>query len=564
MDKFKNLSEKQKKIVFDGKGKFTVRAIAGSGKTYVVAARIAKLLDQWKFKSKGINIISFTNIACKEIDFTLTSKFSVHGISHPHYLGTFDSFINKFIFLPFGNKILGINHRPKLVGEPFGHWHGKNFGQTFFENISYNINGELYFINSRNKPKPDYIYLANNQKKILTKAGFATQTDANYFALEILKKFPAIAKSIVNKFPYFIVDEAQDLSDIQMAIIDKLIENGLNEVMFVGDPDQAIYEWRNSLPELFVKKTIDWAESSFMLDDSRRSSQLICDFSFKISSLQKMPLADNPDKNSEIKPTIVIYELNEIKKMADTFIEECLAHGIEVSPNKVAIIFRSAGLYNEFAENGQKNHIFDWTVENDLFEISKAKYLFENGQVREAIMKAKKIYVRNKLRNAQASSEEIDKYIEDFGYMKFNISLINIMKSIPNIAQNKLSKWATDSADVLLREFNILSSKYKKKYKDLALSENFKLEIPQKTYKGCHLSTIHKVKGETYDAVLVILKSKGIGKAYVNLLNEGIETYKNEELRNVYVAVTRPRLFLKIGVPSKRDFDSWNKRFFLK
>lgn len=561
MDKFKSLSEKQRKIVFEGKGKFTVRAIAGSGKTYVVSARIAQLLDQWQFKTKGISILSFTNIACREIDTTLTSKFSIYGISHPHYLGTFDSFINKFIFLPFGHKVIGLAHRPKLVGEPFGHWHGKNYGQSFFDNISYNINGDFYFINSRNKPKSDFINLANNQKKILTKAGFANQADANYFALEVLKKYPNVARNLVNKFPYFIIDEAQDLSDIQMAIVDKLIEHGLKEVMFVGDPDQAIYEWRNSLPELFVKKTKDWAESSFMLDDSRRSSQLICNFSFKISSLGSIPLSDNSFKSADIKPSIIIYDLKDIRKIADAFIEECIAHKIEISPQKVAIVFRSSGTYAAFAEEEQSAPVFDWTVEIDFFEICKAKYLFENGQVREAILKAKKIYVRNILNSKQASSQEIDNYVEDFGYMKFNILLIKIMKSIPVIGKNKLSIWVTSSMDILQKEFNILPT-YKKKYKDLLLCENFKSEIAKKTYKGCHLSTIHKVKGETYDAVLVILKSKGIGKTYINLINEGTETYQNEELRNVYVAVTRPRLMLKLAVPSEKDFESWNKKFF--
>lgn len=560
MHRYESLTDKQRKIVFEGSGKFAVRAIAGSGKTYVVSARISKLLDSWQFKYNGIAILSFTNVACREIETTLSSKFSIQDISYPHYLGTFDSFVNKFIFLPFGHKILRTIDRPKLVGEPFGHWHGNNYGQSFFDKISYKIDGELFFV-GRDKPRPTSIQYALSQKKILTRAGFATQSDANYFALEILKNFPSIAKTLVKKFPYFIIDEAQDLSDIQMAIVDKLIEHGLNEVMFVGDPDQAIYEWRNSLPELFIKKTQEWAETSFIMDESRRSSQLVCNFAFKMSSLGKIPMSDNPIRDAQIKPDIVMYELENIKQIADSFIEQCLEHKIEVSPSKVAIVFRSASVYDSFSNENQHETIFDWTADKDFFEICKARYLYENGQVREAVLKIKKIYVKNKIGNKQVSSQEIDVFVESVGIIKFNISLIEILKVIPPLGNNTLLKWGELSKDIFEQIFNIVPS-YKKKYNDLMLSENFKSEFIQKTYKGCHLSTIHKVKGETYDAVLVILKTKGLGKAYTKLINENIETYTNEELRNVYVAVTRPRLFLRLAVPSIKDLECWNKKFF--
>jgi len=74
----------------------------------------------------------------------------------------------------------------------------------------------------------------------LLKAGYANQDDANYFGMKILEHYPKVAKAIIHRFPLFMVDEAQDTSEIQMKIIDLLIDNGLENIMLVGDPDQAI------------------------------------------------------------------------------------------------------------------------------------------------------------------------------------------------------------------------------------------------------------------------------------------------------------------------------------
>jgi len=64
---FESLSNIQKSIVFEKKGKFVVRACPGSGKTYSVAARLARLIGEWDKKQRGIATISFTNAAWQEI-----------------------------------------------------------------------------------------------------------------------------------------------------------------------------------------------------------------------------------------------------------------------------------------------------------------------------------------------------------------------------------------------------------------------------------------------------------------------------------------------------------------
>ena len=125
--------------------------------------------------------------------------------------------------------------------------------------------------------------------------GYATQADANYFAVKILEKYPTIAKALVARFNEFIIDEAQDTTEVQMRFLDLLIENGLNEVILIGDPDQAIFEWNNAKPELFIQKYNDWKDNSIELDENRRSSQIICNFTANLRPPPNTTHAVNKD-----------------------------------------------------------------------------------------------------------------------------------------------------------------------------------------------------------------------------------------------------------------------------
>ena len=146
---FSSLSEKQKEIVFRKSGKFVVRACPGSGKTYSVAARMAHRIKTWDHKRKGIAALSFTNAAWQEIARQLEICFDTSiGTKYPHFLGTIDSFINQYIFLPFGHLVMGCQKRPVLVGKPHSSWNRCPYErcyEQYFDIVSYNIDDSLAY-----------------------------------------------------------------------------------------------------------------------------------------------------------------------------------------------------------------------------------------------------------------------------------------------------------------------------------------------------------------------------------------------------------------------------------
>lgn len=60
--------------------------------------------------------------------------------------------------------------------------------------------------------------------------GILTNSDSTVLAFNMLNNYPHLAKALADRFNSIIVDEAQDTSEIQHSIFDKLIENGLKNI----------------------------------------------------------------------------------------------------------------------------------------------------------------------------------------------------------------------------------------------------------------------------------------------------------------------------------------------
>jgi len=559
---FETLSDKQREIVFDKSGKFVVRACPGSGKTFCVSARLARLILGWEKEYEGIAAVSFTNVAWQEIEKKYSEEFQLgNGISFPHFLGTIDSFINKYIFLPYGHLVLKCKSRPTLVGEPHGIWTGKYFSDSLFDNISYKIDGSFYAISDRVMPANwlDNVNITRSKKNI-NKGGFATQSDANYFAMKILEGFPQIAKAVALRFPYLIVDEVQDTSEIQMRIIDLLIANGLNEVMLVGDPDQAIFEWNDARPDLLNQKFHDW-ENSIVLNESRRSSQLICNATFNISSLEEVSSAVSEEvKNFDHPPRVILYNDNLPLIVAD-FIEECNQGGIVVSEETVAVIYRSKNLINDIT--GIPEVPFGsspWTThDNYTKDFAKGKFLYDNGDFKGGFKAIEKALLKQ-VRNLPFCSEEtIEETIRRIGFVSFKSQVFGFINLLPK-TDTTLGNWIKATNQILTEnklkfQLSITNAGTNYTFQQVFLNESEKV-----TDRNYRLGTVHSVKGETFDATLLVLKTKGIGKAYKTILNQNISISESEELRIAYVGITRPRKILVIAVPNQENKTAWENK----
>lgn len=97
-----------------------------------------------------------------------------------------------------------------------------------------------------------------------------------YFCKELLQNNPAVAIRTRSLFNYVMVDEAQDISQIQLEII-KLIwpADRINNLTFVGDQKQAIYSFRGSAPNVMTELQQYYEAYTFKLTTNYRSTESI-------------------------------------------------------------------------------------------------------------------------------------------------------------------------------------------------------------------------------------------------------------------------------------------------
>jgi len=537
---FSHLSDKQREICNFQEGLVVVKACPGSGKTYSVAARIAKLLLNCNFKRKGIAALSFTNVACNEILHKLDQDFGIKFlIDHPHIITTLDSFINQYIFLPFGHLFMHSGRRPILVGDPYSTWNIQrlfnNYDQ-YFDKTTFNIDGFLIMIvpaqafhfkwNYYNKNGDINGHITNliNSKYYYFKKGFSNQSDANYISLMILKEYPLIARNIANLFEYFIVDEAQDTDEIQMNIIEILQKHGTNNIMLIGDRDQAIFEWNNAKPEIFDNKYKEWGK--ILLDENRRSSQKICNFIGRLSSFKITESINSEVKNYEFSPQIVGYKRKQKKheewivsptesiqsfdKIMTYFCAICEEHKIPIHKQSVAVLYRGNSL-SELIRIHREAFIYNespWIPNNlHVKDIVKGKHLYENGNFKEGYRLLEKGLLESIKKQSDQNFFCTIKDIEDFifekgGFKNYRTYLFHLINLLPNTIGKILSEWIAE-ANENLKEYKI-ELKIEIQNSNMTIDNLFGGNLKSDPYPF-YFGTVHSVKGKTFEAVLLIL-----------------------------------------------------------
>lgn len=572
------LTEEQKAFLI-AEGKVVLSACPGSGKTYVVAKKLLRYVNQWKRPHQGVAVLSFTNVASEEVSKQAQELMSEgFTIEYPHYIGTLDSFINNFILLRFGYLMMAEVQRPTIAIKdifqfPYRFWR-KECHKSCVDNIhdfSWGIDEKLYrFERNRGKILVDCPPNANRKhppcyecKQTLLKKGFVFQSEVSALAYLLLKKYPLIAKAIAARFPIIILDEAQDTSVEQMAILDQISKSGLESMFLVGDPDQSIYEWRNATPECFIEKRehVEW--TTLPLTTNFRSSQLICNATKAFSqTLEKIKPSTAKGLNADYlqKPLLLLYDgsiEDSRDKIQARFIELCIAHEIATTPENVAVVTRSR-IYKETDISGL------WKSKEVEFFAQSAYEWFDGSRKRAYELCEKALYSMclGELRDINIS---IDTSVEALmPYELWRSKVIEMLIRIPNVNQS-IDTWVknmivqvTQTLPLIglsLRDTRTIKDIVKTKSRDKK-NPNFK-SIPVLRFfenKSCTnhtLSSIHGVKGETYDALLLLIESRTGKTLTPSFLNTG--DLGTELMRIAYVAMTRPRKLLAVAMPNIKN-----------
>jgi superfamily I DNA/RNA helicase len=230
----------------------------GCGKTTALLKIVEEALSQGVAPDR-IAFVAFTRKAAQEARERMTEKFGIDSIP---YFRT----LHSFAFSQLGIERSQILDEVKL--RDYAKAEGLNLSQEFIDEFGQAI------------PKPatpDELALSASSLSRLTGRSLedcAIQMEISYeFAKQIHDNYEEFKRSAhlvdftdmielfltegnVPNLDLLIVDEAQDLSNLQWRMVDRLAENA-KDIYFAGDDDQAIYAWAGADIERFLTMDAD-------------------------------------------------------------------------------------------------------------------------------------------------------------------------------------------------------------------------------------------------------------------------------------------------------------------
>jgi ATP-dependent helicase/nuclease subunit A len=131
-------------------------------------------------------------------------------------------------------------------------------------------------------------------------AGSISMSDLELFSLKLIREFPEVCQSFAQEWDYWMIDEYQDTSPVQVALLKNLV--GDRRSFVVGDPQQSIYLFRGARSEVFQEKIQQVAASGGEVQEKlinyRSTPRLLSFFNFYFtrSSRQFASMEPPPDK----------------------------------------------------------------------------------------------------------------------------------------------------------------------------------------------------------------------------------------------------------------------------
>lgn len=283
------LNQQQKEAVQSTKGPVLLLAVPGSGKTTLLVTRLGYMIYCKNIPPERILTVTYTVAATKDMSERFAVRFgedmakrlefrTINGIC-ARIIQYYGRRIGKtpFELVKDEKATTGM-----LIRICQGHGMGyptesdlKNVRTliTYIKNMMLNEE-ELQKLEEESDIRIVGIY--REYCRQMREQKLMDYDDQMLYAYNILRKDLGVLAYFQNRYPYICVDEAQDTSKIQHAII-ALLAAGTGNLFMVGDEDQSIYGFRAAYPEalLSFEKKHSGAKVLLMEENFRSNAKIV-------------------------------------------------------------------------------------------------------------------------------------------------------------------------------------------------------------------------------------------------------------------------------------------------
>ena len=613
------LNQQQKEAVQSTKGPVLLLAVPGSGKTTVLVTRLGYMIYCKNIPPESILTVTYTVAATKDMSERFAVRFgedmakrlefrTINGIC-ARIIQYYGRRIGKTPFELVKDEKTTTGMLIRICQD-----HGMGYPTesdlknvrtllTYIKNMMLNEE-ELQKLEEESDIRIAGIY--REYCRQMREQKLMDYDDQMLYAYNMLRKDPGVLAYFQNRYPYICVDEAQDTSKIQHAII-ALLAAGTGNLFMVGDEDQSIYGFRAAYPEalLSFEKKHPGAKV-LLMEENFRSNAKIVEAADKF--IQKNTLRHEKHMRAAREAGADIREIS-LKSRKAQYVylmkaaQECTTgmagmSGSEEQRGRAdASVTETAVLYrdNECAiplidllerkniPYRMRNADLSFFTHRTVLDVQNIIRFAMDPKDTELFMQ---IYYRLKLffnkkdalRYAQISQEKdmevldaalkygnLEKYQED-NIRNLKRQMVRILNMPGDEAVNQILTYM-GYQDYLkkmgmnankLETVKLIGSRVESPEKLLERLEELRTIIQEKVSdKDCPfiLSTMHASKGLEYDTVYLLDVMDGIlpEKVLANprtASKEELETYE-EERRLFYVGVTRAKNQLNVFMTNK-------------
>lgn len=538
-----NLDPEQRQAAESLVGPTCILAGAGTGKTRTVTHRIAYGISKGYYSANRVLALTYTNRAAGELRARLR-QLGVGAVSvktfHAAALAQLEFFWPQFSGVPAPAVLQSKARLISEVADSVKIRLDAGALRDFAAEIEWRKYSMLsmseYAALVKSRPKVAGLSPAKNlelqqaYEDAKIKAQKVDWEDVLVLTLGMLRAEPRALAHVQQQYRFFTVDEYQDISPLQHALLDAWLGNH-SDLCVVGDPNQTIYSFTGATSEYLQNFGSRYEDANVIqLTRNYRSTQQIVSFANRLTI-----------ESSTVEPLRSEGEIGLAPRSLSfaTVADECaaLASGIRtkldqgIKPSDIAVLYRVNG-QSESIENALSNAGIDYQVRG-------GERFFNRPEIQNAI------------RAVRAESiSPTDKPLYQ--------TVTDICRSLgwqtqqPQEKGSAREKWESLNSFLAITEELVEGATILDFAKELDERQRSQHE-PIKA--AVTLSTIHAAKGLEWDFVFII----GLTEGYLPISYAQTEAEIREEQRLLYVGLTRARKELTLSW-ARRDANSTRDR----
>ena len=259
------LNQQQESAVQSVEGPVLLLAVPGSGKTTVLVTRLGYMIFCKGIAPERILTVTYTVAATKDMAERFACRFGAEMAGRLEFrtINGICARVIQYCSWKSGRTAFSLLTDEKRIAAMLSGIYQRIEHSYPTESDLQNVRTLITFIKNRMLSEEEIralekdaeiqllrIYKAYNAE--LREHQLMDYDDQMVYAYTMLQRFPWLREHFQQQYPYICVDEAQDTSKIQHAII-ALLASRTENLFMVGDEDQSIYGFRAAYPDALLE-----------------------------------------------------------------------------------------------------------------------------------------------------------------------------------------------------------------------------------------------------------------------------------------------------------------------